>query len=325
MQLYGFDPFRSAIRDAWIRTVSADGLPGVQFSGPGGDPGLFGPGSAIWYVHSDVVCLVGGLSGLLLGALHQPTLHGTNQHSSYSDDPLARLGRTASFVNAMTWGSTPVVDRTCEMVRKLHNRVHGAMPDGRTYDANDDDQLIWTAMTQAYSVMRAHRRYHPSPVTGSRIDEYYAQYAQFAIKLGATKPVPSDHAEVRDYFGQMRPLLTFAEETAELADFFRRPFGPDPVSKATSLVIMRAAFDTMPGWAQRLYGIRSASRISAVPKAIDSRITRQSARLLLGTLRWGLGEPVIQIEARNRSLAPADDDDVSRSAGADTARDPATH
>jgi uncharacterized protein (DUF2236 family) len=292
---------KQAIKETWWKTVGADGLPGVQFSEPAGDPGLFGPGSAIWHVHSDVVCLVGGLSGLLLGALHQPTMHGTNQHSSYSDDPLARLGRTASFVNAMTYGSTPVVEKTCDMVRKMHKQVRGAMPDGRPYSADDDDQLIWTGMTQAYSVMRAHRRYHPHPLQGSRIDEYYAQYAQFAIRLGAVKPVPSTRAEVDKYFHDMRPLLTFAEETAELADFFRQPFGSDPISKAGSLVIMRAAFDTMPAWAQRLYGIRSASRISAIPKAVDSRLTRNTARVLLGTLRWGLGEPYIQAEARERA------------------------
>ena len=70
---------KHAIRAAWLKTVGADGLPGVQFDEPAGDPGLFGPGSAIWHVHSDVVCLVGGLSGLLLRRLapahdarHQP-------------------------------------------------------------------------------------------------------------------------------------------------------------------------------------------------------------------------------------------------------------
>jgi uncharacterized protein (DUF2236 family) len=294
---------KSVIRRSWLKTVGADGLPGVQFSEPAGDQGLYGPDSAIWYVHGDVAGLVGGLSGLLLGALHQPTMHGTNQHSSYSDDPLARLGRTASFVNAMTWGSTPVVERTCDIVRKMHRNVRGTMPDGRPYSADDSDQLIWTAMTQAHCVMRAHLRYHPNPVSGERIDEYYAQYARFAIELGATKPVPGSRAEVADYFRDMRPLLTFAEETAELADFFRQPFGPDPISKAASLIITRASFDTLPSWARRLYGIRGAGPITVVPKAIERQITQRSARVLLGTLRWSLGEPRIQVEARNRCLA----------------------
>ncbi|HWC34813.1 MAG TPA: oxygenase MpaB family protein [Mycobacteriales bacterium] len=297
---------KDAIKETWIKTVGADSLPGVQFSEPAGDRGLFGPGSAIWYVHSDVATLVGGLSGLLLGALHQPTMHGTNQHSSYTDDPLARLGRTASFVNAMTWGATPVVDRTCDMVRKMHKRVVGTMPDGRPYSANASEQLVWTAMTQSHSIMRAHQRYHPKPLSGSRVDEYYAQYAQFAIKLGADIPVPSSRTEVDDYFREMRPLLTFAEETAELADYFRRPFGPDPIAKASSMIITRAAFDTMPAWAQRLYGIRSASRVSAIPKRIDTVATRNAAKLVLGVLRWGIEEPLIQVEARNRSEAPGE-------------------
>ena len=296
---------KQAIKEAWWRTVSADGMPGVQVSEPVGDPGLFGPGSSIWYVHSDVVCLVGGLGGLLLGALHQPTMHGTNQHSSYSDDPLARLGRTASFVNAMTWGSMPVVERTCEIVRTLHKQVRGTMPDGRPYSADDSEQLIWTATTQAYCVMRAHLRYHPDPVSGERIDEYYAQYSRFAAMLGATGPIPSNRTAVEDYFTAMRPTLTFAEETAELADFFRRPFGPDPVSKAASLVITRAAFDTLPSWARRLYGSQH-SLLTVVPHRVERLATQQSARALLGALRWSLGEPRFQIEARNRCLATPD-------------------
>jgi uncharacterized protein (DUF2236 family) len=298
-------PTKDAIKESWVKAVGADSLPGVQFTEPAGDPGLYGPGSSIWYVHSDVATLVGGLSGLLLGALHQPTMHGTNQHSSYSDDPLARLGRTASFVNAMTWGAMPVVDRTCDMVRKMHKLVQGAMPDGRPYSANAPDQLVWTAMTQAHSIMRAHLRYHPKPLSGSRIDEYYEQYAQFAIRLGADIQVPSNRTEVDDYFAEKRPYLTFAEETAELADFFRRPTGTDPVQRASSVVITRAAFDTMPGWAQRLYGVRNASKMSLIPKRIDTIATRNAAKAVLGVLRWGIEEPVIQIEARERSEAVA--------------------
>lgn len=295
-------PVRSRhLKDSWIRSVGADSLPGVQFTEPIGDPGLFGPDSSIWYVHSDVACLVGGLSGLLLGALHQPTMHGTNQHSSYSDDPLARLGRTASFVNAMTFGSRPVIEKTCDLVRKMHKRVNGAMPDGRPYDANDDDQLIWTGMTQAYSVMRAHLRYHPRPLEGARIDEYYAQYSEFAKHLGATKHVPENRAEVDAYFTEMRPLLTYAEETAELADFFRAPNGPDSTARAGSLVISRAAFDLLPDFAQRLYGVRPRGPMVRIPRRVDSTMTRRSAKVLLAALRWGLGEPQIMVEARLRA------------------------
>ncbi|HTW21489.1 MAG TPA: oxygenase MpaB family protein [Mycobacteriales bacterium] len=293
---------KALIRHGWLRTVGADGLPGVQFTDPPGDPGLYGPDSAIWYVHGDVAGLVGGLAGLLLGGLHQPTIYGTNQHSSYSDDPLARLGRTASFVNAMTWGSMPVVERTCGIVRTLHRQVRGTMPDGRAYSADDPEQLVWTAVTQAHCIMLAHQRYHPHPVTGARIDEYYAEYSQFALRLGAPGPVPSTRDEVTAYFERMRPQLCCSEETANLADFFRRPFGADPASKAASLVITRAAFDVLPDWARRLYGER-ASVFTALPRVAEQQATRRAAQTLLAALRWSLGEPRFQIEARARCLA----------------------
>jgi uncharacterized protein (DUF2236 family) len=183
----------------------------------------------------------------------------------------------------------------------MHKRVNGTMPDGRPYAADDDDQLIWTGMTQAYSVMRAHLRYHPKPLSGERIDEYYAQYAEFAKHLGAKKPVPTNRDEVADYFEQMRPLLTFAEETADLADFFRKPFGADPVARAGSAVISRASFDLLPSWAQRLYGIRPPSPLYTAPRRIESELTRRAAKVVMGTLRWGLGEPYIQVEARHRA------------------------
>lgn len=294
---------RAPIAKGWNAAIGTASLPGVQFTDPPGDPGLFGPDSAIWYIHSDVSTLIGGLSGLLLGGLHHPTLHGTNQHSSYTDDPLARLGRTASFVNAMTWGSVPVVERTCDIVRKMHRRVHGTMPDGRPYDANDDDQLIWTAMTQAHSIVRAHLRYHPSPLSGQRLDEYYSQYAEFAIKLGATKPVPSTVEEVDDYFRDMRPLLSFADETADLVEFFRRPIGRDPVTKSASLLINRAAFESLPRWAKRLYGIHADNWLEAKPRAIDAVATRLTALSFLSLLRWGLGPHAIQEQALERCRA----------------------
>ncbi len=34
---------------------------GLEFAGPAGDPGWFGPGSAVWHVHSHMPVLVLGL------------------------------------------------------------------------------------------------------------------------------------------------------------------------------------------------------------------------------------------------------------------------
>src|SRR4051794_40307135 len=127
---------RTAINRSYWSTLAAARLPGEQYTDPPGDPGLFGPDSAIWYVHGDVSGVLGGVSGLMLGALNEPVTHGTNQNSDYLHDPLKRLGFTASFVTGVTYGATPVAERLIGTVRKMHRRVRGTMPDGRPYSAS---------------------------------------------------------------------------------------------------------------------------------------------------------------------------------------------
>jgi uncharacterized protein (DUF2236 family) len=126
-----------------------------------GDPGLFGPGSAIWHVHGDVSAVLGGVSGLILGTLNEPVTHGTNRFSDYLQDPIKRLGFTASFVLGMTYGSTSVAEKLAGAIRTLHKQVKGTMPDGRPFSATDPGDILWVGITQAYSIARAHVTYHP--------------------------------------------------------------------------------------------------------------------------------------------------------------------
>ena len=67
-----------------------------------GDPGLFGPGSISWEVLGDVSSFVGGIRALLIQAAHPEVAAGVADHSSYREDPLGRLSRTAYYVTSMT-------------------------------------------------------------------------------------------------------------------------------------------------------------------------------------------------------------------------------
>lgn len=296
---------RAAIAKSYWDATWKEPLPGVQFTDPPGDPGLYGPGSSIWYAHSDVSGLVGGVAGLIIGGLNEPVTHGTNQHSAYSDDPARRLGHTVSFVHAMTYGGMPVVDKMVSMVRKMHTRVHGSMPDGRPYSAVAETEvgsanMIWTGVTQAYGIMLAHRLYHPRPLSDARVDEYYAQYARISRLLGAEGDIPETRDEVDAYFAEIRPRLTYSEETADLLNFFTSPYGETPTTRAGSVLISRAAIDVMPAWAQDLYRIRTGPARSAA--------TRAATRTMLAVLRSSLGEPFTSSVSRERAEAsPAEE------------------
>ena len=296
---------RAAVAKSYWDATWKEPLPGVQFTDPPGDPGLYGPGSAIWYAHSDVSGLVGGVAGLIIGGLNEPVTHGTNQHSAYSDDPARRLGHTVSFVHAMTYGGMPVVNKMVSMVRKMHTRVHGNMPDGRPYSAVADTEvgsanMIWTGVTQAYGIMLAHRLYHPRPLSDARVDEYYAQYAKISRLLGAQGDIPETQAEVDAYFAEIRPRLTYSEETADLLNFFTSPYGETRTTRAGSVLISRAAIDVMPRWAKDLYRVQTGPAHSAA--------TRATTRTLLAVLRSSLGEPFTSSVSRQRAEAtPAED------------------
>jgi uncharacterized protein (DUF2236 family) len=290
---------KRGITQTWAKSLNSDSLPGEQYTDPPGDPGLFGPDSVIWYVHDDPSGVVGGVMGLILGSLHEPTMHGTNKHSVYKDDPSGRLGRTVSFINAMAFASTPVAEKMAQTVRRMHKHVQGTMPDGRPYSATASENVIWTGVTQAYGIIQAHLRYHPSPVSPADVDRYFAEYAVITEKLGATG-VPKSASEVDEYFAVMRPQLTYSEETAEVVGFFTRPFGRTGTARAGSRLLSKAAFDLLPRWAARLYRLDS--------KPFDQLVTRQSMRVMFQLLRDAVGPSIIKTQAVQRASAvvPAD-------------------
>src|SRR5947209_19601107 len=82
-----------------------------RYSGPPGDPGLFGPDSVTWRVHADAPgMLMGGLASLMLQSLHPLAMAGVDQHSDFRGDPIGRLNRTVAYVLATSFGSTAVAE-----------------------------------------------------------------------------------------------------------------------------------------------------------------------------------------------------------------------
>ncbi|MCD0451349.1 DUF2236 domain-containing protein [Actinocorallia sp. API 0066] len=286
---------RKRIDDSYWATLAAAHLPGEQYTEPVGDPGLFGPGSAVWYLHADPSGVLGGVSGLLLGALNEPVTHGTNQHSNYLEDPLRRLGFTSSFVRGVSFGATPVAEKLVGIVRAMHKRVHGTMPDGRPYSATSSADIIWTGVTQSAQAVRAHLRYHPKPLDGKGVDEYFGQYSVVSEMLGATD-VPKSRADVADYFADMRPRLTVSEETLETIRFLRSPVGGDAQSRAATRLVSRAATDLLPPWAKRLLGLQPRT-------PLDPLAARAAGQVLTRTLRWGVRQRAIE-EAHARVGVP---------------------
>lgn len=268
-------------------------FPQEQYTDPPGDPGLFGPSSVTWAVHSDLSMFVGGISAVMLQSLHPLAMAGVVQHSRFREAPLERLSRTSSFVGATTFASTGVAESIIDVVRRMHRGVVGVAPDGRPYDASDPALLRWIHVAETVSFLRAHQRYSPFPNRGADLDRYYREMAVVAEKLGATE-VPVSRSQVRDYLRAVRPELVAGPEAADVMRFLRRPISADPASRAAHQLLVLAAEDLLPGWARAMHRVRR-------PIATDLGFVRPATGALLLSLRAVLGTSPVLLQAQKRA------------------------
>ena len=174
---------------------------GLDFAGPQGDPGWFGPGSAVWHVHSHMPALVFGLQCAayierfdpthLLDGLDHSRLVGARRgrQAAMPADPegaAVRLGHSVAFFIGTAYGSTETAERVAQTVRAMHHTVKGVRPDGLAYDADDPDWLRWNYATVVWGIATAHEFYHPKPLRGKKIDRYYREFVRVGHALGGT-------------------------------------------------------------------------------------------------------------------------------------------
>lgn len=261
------------------RLRSLVGSGSVDLARPPGDNGLFGPGSPAWRVHGDFsAMMIGGISALLLQMLHPLALAGVWDHSNFRQDRLRRLRGTARFIAATTFGSTATAEASIAQVRAIHDRVHGTLPDGTRYDANDPALLTWVHVAEVDSFLRAYLRYRDPGMTPADQDLYLQHSALVAERLGATD-VPKSRAAIADYYAAVRPALRFDHRTREVADALLER-GDDAAVDAGMRVAVAAAEDLLPGWAATMHG---RTRSPLARPAI-----RAGAGTLSGVVRWAL-------------------------------------
>ncbi len=269
---------QGAIRGVLIG--SAEPVAGIARSG-GDDPGLFGPGSATWTVHSDAAILIGGIRALLLQTMHPLAMAGVADHSAYRTDPTGRLWRTSAYVGATTFGTTEQATQAVAIVRRVHESVVGTAADGRAYAANDPHLLGWVHHTLVDSFLRAHQRYGDTPLTPVDADRYVAEQARLAELIGAVDPEPARSvSELRAWMWGIRPELRAGAQARVATRFLLFP----PLALATRppfAVLASAAIGLLPGW------VRRDLRIPTVPFA-DALVVRPSARALSHVVGWAL-------------------------------------
>jgi uncharacterized protein (DUF2236 family) len=278
-----------------LRAITGSAKSSVEdFAVPAGDPGLFGPTSMVWRVHAHFTAMmVGGLSSLIVQALHPRALAAVWDHSQFRDKLKDRLSRTAFFVAATTYGSQAFAMKAIQRVNAIHSRITGTDLQGRPYVANEPALLNWVHLVEATSFLTAHQHLAKTPLTPTEADQYMAEMAVLGHLLGGVD-LPSTVAAAE---GQMRGYqaeLQFDARAQEVVGLIAS-YPTDVLDKPFMGLVLESSFDLMPDWVLQLLG-RSAAC------ALPVQARRLALQLASEPLQWMLDEQGVAAVARRRVL-----------------------
>ncbi|AZD24543.1 oxygenase MpaB family protein [Pseudomonas chlororaphis] len=266
----------------------------LDLDNPKGDPGLFGPDAICWQVHGDFSSmLIGGISALLMQALHPLALAGVWDHSNFREDMIGRLRRTAQFISGTTFGSRQDAEWLIDKVRTIHLQIVGHAPDGRPYAASDPQLLTWVHVAEVSSFLAAHLRYRNPQLSPADQDRYYGEVALIAERLGASD-VPRSRRAVAAYLAGMRPQLLCDERSREVLRLLLAAPAPSRLAKPFGSLMMQAGIDLLPDWASAMLGVNQG--------LLQRQLIRASVNRSAPMLRWAVRNGSIHRARRRMGL-----------------------
>jgi uncharacterized protein (DUF2236 family) len=276
------------VRSDFDRDIRSNFFRGLEFAGPEGDPGWFGPGSAVWHVHSHTSALIFGLQCAAFIERLDPSIFWMgSDHSRVverDDDGVPtgrfdlegaqiRLAHSVAFFIGTAYGSTATAERVAGAVRAMHHTIKGVRPDGVAYDADDPEWLRWNYATVVWGIATGHELYHPFPLRD--IDRYYREFVRVGHALGGTD-LPATKAQTLECLRSYLPRLALTHGAA-LTTGDALAANPD-VPQAAKFFDW-AIRDSMPDWAAEMvmyrppHPVERAARRAATWAALNGTQT----------------------------------------------------
>ncbi len=254
-------------------------------------PRWFAADSAIAHVHADTSMYIGGLRALMMQSLHPGPMMAVAVHSGYRGDMWGRLARTSTFLATVTYGAADDAEKVCATIRRIHNAISGTLPDGTPYAASDPHLLEWVHIAEVDSFLASHQAYGQYPLDPARCDEYVADSALVARKLGVLDP-PTTYAELRERLASFRPELRGTPEAVEAIAYVRKHPPLSLAARPGYGVLWASAIGLMPEWTRAELGIPNRP-------TIDRTVGKAAGKAGTVALRW-VSKPIAQ---RARDIA----------------------
>jgi uncharacterized protein (DUF2236 family) len=268
---------RRAGESLFVRVAGPDGFAARARIHQTPGPRWFPPGSPVRVVHGDASMFVGGLRALLLQALHPAAMAGVAGHSGYKSDPWGRLARTSTFLAFTAFGTADDAQAAVDRVRAIHDRVRGTSPEGVRYRASDPDLLRWVHVAEVDSFVTAHRIVGAEPLDDAGYDEYVAQMATVAERLGVVG-APTTTTELREQLEAYRPELRVSPQARDTIDFLLHQ---PPVPRT-----LRPGYRGLSACA--VASLQPWARAMVHPGGRWDPVSRVAGRAVTQVIRWSL-------------------------------------
>ncbi len=264
------------------------------FKMPVGDPGLYGPQSVVWKVHADFsAMMVGGLSSLMIQALHPRALAAVWDHSNFREQLKARLGRTALFVASTTYGSLEMATQSIARVNAIHDKIEGIDQHGHPYKANEPDLLRWVHLIETVSFLNAYQHLALRPLSAADCNRYVVEMNKVGEMLGATN-LPTTLQDVLQAISEYEPVLSFDQRTRETLQSIEN-YSVGLTEKPFFALILKSSFDIMPHWLLQ--------KLQRTPDGCLQTNTRRLAlQIASQPVQWMLDEQGVSAVAKARMV-----------------------
>ena len=236
----------------------------------------------MWRINREAVLLGAGPAALLLQVAHPHVAAGVAEHSTFEQDPFARLRGTLITTMDLVFGD----GRRAEAAVRRLNSVHAGVR-GEGYRALDPQLLLWVQVTLIKTSVDAYSRW-VGPLTLAEREQFWQEARQVGTRLGIPlAQSPHDWPALTDYWAQMLgddgPI--HATPTARrLSPLILRPPLPLLPPRVVDLLGV-PGMALLPARLRDEFGIRWTGRDESVARVLSAGV-RAWTSAVPGPLRW---------------------------------------
>ncbi len=216
-----------------------------DFTKPAGEPALLAPDSIQWRVFRNPIALgVGGIAAVLMEFADARIRSGVWDHSVYKVDPIGRSMRTGMAAMIGVYGPAPAARSLIAGITRMHAKVGGETPSGRSYRALEPELLNWVHATAAYGFLTAYCRF-VRPLDEPQRNRFLAEGRPVAELYGVTEPVETE----AQFDRMMRRLLPGFEPhpiNLEFLDIIQSGKAQPSLPKFIHRAVARASVSILP-------------------------------------------------------------------------------